>query len=438
MKKVLIITNLAHAEPRIPGLMKYLPDFGWNTTVLTTSEYNTHLFDDDNVRLDKKNRIIIVRYFDILNHLIMMIKKIFGYIPEESLKRQADIRFGLNSPKTNIINHPLNWFKEVLYYPDQDKFWKKSAIITGFKLIRNQQINMIMSSSSPVTSHIIAKELKKRCGIPWIADLRDLWSQNHNYPYSSFRNSIDRKLEVKTLSNADALVTVSKPLVNQLKKIHPNKTVLEITNGFHLDEMKKDCNLTSKFTITYTGQIYFGKQDPTNLFAPLKELILEGDIDQNDVQVRFYGYFDARLTKVIREYLLTDVVKQYGVVSREVAQQKQRESQLLLFLNWEDKREKGIYQTKIFEYLAANRPIFAVGGFGNDVIERLLNETKAGIYAQKEDIKITLKKIYNEYKQKKEVRCHVRPESINRYSYQENAKTLAKNFDKILANRKHQ
>ena len=35
MKKVLIIANLFHASPRIPGLASYLPEVGWEATIVT-------------------------------------------------------------------------------------------------------------------------------------------------------------------------------------------------------------------------------------------------------------------------------------------------------------------------------------------------------------------------------------------------------------------
>ena len=80
--------------------------------------------------------------------------------------------------------------------------------------------------------------------------------------------------------------------------------------------------------------------------------------------------------------------------------QMSRESQMLLLLKWEDPQERGIYTGKIFEYLAARRPILATGG-SSDVVTELLNETKAGIDVPTiPDIKDALGKLYHEYRLK--------------------------------------
>ena len=88
------------------------------------------------------------------------------------------------------------------------------------EILRKENIAAVISSSPPVTSHLIGGELKAEHEIPWIADIRDLWSQNHNYRYSPLRRALDRRLELKTLSKADALVTVSEPWAEKLRNLH--------------------------------------------------------------------------------------------------------------------------------------------------------------------------------------------------------------------------
>lgn len=273
-------------------------------------------------------------------------------------------------------------------------------------------------------------ELKTKHNIPWVADLRDLWSQNHNYHYGRIRKFFDKRLELETLSNADALVTVSPLWAEKLRTLHRGKATYAITNGFDPDEMSNgQTNPTSKFTITYTGQIYTGKQDPLKVFAALRDLISDGTINPEDIDVRFYGREDEFIAKGIEEYELWDVAKQYEPVPREISFEKQRESQLLLLLNWEDQREKGVYPLKIFEYLAAQRPILATGGYGEDAVEGLLADTKAGIYCRTvEDIKRIVSELYSEYRSKGEVSYSGNMEEINRYSHRE----MARKFSEIL------
>ena len=417
MKTVLIITRLYYrANTRVERLAKYLPQFGWHPIILTPP-----LLENPDPQLT----IIETPYRDGLRFY----KRLFRFNPTEGLGSQIRGRLGITSKKS-FIDFLLTRGGEIINYPDSDKGWKPPALKASHELWRNEHIDAIITSSSPVTSHLIASKLRIKYKIPWIADFRDLWSQNHDYQYSPLRRMFDRRLEVKTLSKADALVTVSEPWAEKLRALHQGKPVYAITHGFDPEEVNiPPVSLTSKFTITYTGSIYTGKQDPTKLFGALRDLLSAGTVKPDDVEVRFYGTGVAWLDKEINRYGLKNVVKHYERVPKEVALEKQRESQLLLLLDWEDTEEKGVYTGKTFEYLGARRPILATGGSNDDVIDSLLSETKAGIHATDvADVKKALVKLYQEYKLKGKVVYNGIESRINKYSHRE----MARKFSAIL------
>lgn len=419
MRRVLIIANLPHASPRIPGLVKYLPEFGWQPIILTGAVRE---------QLDSQVRIVETPYNTVLEFWKRLLFRDDSKndLFVKDVRKQVKTQLGITSQKS-VIDYFLTICGEIFNYPDADKKWKSPAFKAGSKLLQEEKIDAIISSSSPVTSHIIAKELKIRYKIPWVADLRDLWTQNHNYGYGHLRKLIDKKLELKTLLPVDALVTASRPWADKLSALHKGKATYVITNGFDPAEMDTArFDLTPKFTITYTGGFYLGKQSPSKLFAALQDLISDGTIDPNKVEVRFYGHEEGWLTREIEEYGLSGIAKQCGTIPRESAFQKQRESQVLLLLNWEDYKERGVCPLKTFEYLAAMRPILATGGSGNDAIREILDETKAGIYCKGvEDIKYALSELYSEYKLKGEIVYNGDVAKINKYSYREMAKKFA-------------
>jgi len=349
----------------------------------------------------------------------------YGYSSPYGKKRLTSKKYSRIRPFLKFL---YGYYREIAHYPDSEKGWKPFAVKAGDKLLQNEDVDAMISSSSPVTCHLIARELKEKHRIPWIADFRDLWTQNHNYSYSRLRKLFEKKFELKTLSTADTLVTASSPITEKMKKLHKGKSIHTITNGFDPDKMSNGkANLTSKFTITYTGQIY-PKQDPSKLLVALKDLISERAIDTNDVDVRFYGPENGLLTRKIEEYGLSAIISQCGIVPREISFEKQRESRLLLLLKWEDPQERGIYTGKIFEYLAAKRPILATGGT-DDVVKELLKETNAGIDAQTvEDIKNALRRLYVEYKLSGKIAYQGNSEKVNRYSYRE----IAEKFSEVI------
>ncbi|MBA7611306.1 hypothetical protein ES703_18526 [subsurface metagenome] len=426
MKRVLIIGYL-HPFARSGGsfrtlpLAKYLPEFGWEPIVLTPS-----LLEKE----DLPFRVIETPYRDALGFW----KKLFGFDLDRDIKRQVKERFGVTSKKS-LIDFILTRGGAIINYPDSHRGWKPFALKAGNEIMQQENIDAIISCHPVATSHIIASTLKAKYGIPWVADFADLWSQNPHYGYGPVRKLLDTRLELKTLSKADALVTVSEPWAKSLRTLHRGKTVYAITHGFDLTEVNNPpANLMAKFTITYTGTIYTGKHDPSKLFAALQHLILNGTMDPDDIKVRFYGHKNAWLDKEIEHYGLSSIVAQYGLVSRDVAVEKQRESQLLLRLKLEKPQERGAYSGKIFEYLAARRPILATGG-SVDVVSELLDETKAGICALTvEDIENALKELYREFKLKGEIAYKGEESELNKYTHQEMSRRFSEILDHLAQN----
>ena len=418
MKRVLIVTRLYYRRNvRVERLARYLVEFGWRPIILTPA-----LLENPDPQLT----IIETPY----RHVLDFWRRLFRFNPDEDIRKQIKNRFKVTSKKSPV-DFLLTLGGGIIYYPCPDKNWKPFAIKAASEILQREGINAVISSSPPVISHIIAGELKAEYKIPWLADFRDLWSQNHNYIYGPVRKFFDTRLELKTLSIADALVTVSHPLAEKLAALHKGKSVYAITHGFDPAEVNDPpANLTAKFTITYTGSIYATKQDPSRLLAALSDLTSDGTIDPAEVEVRFYGLELGWLAREVEEYGLSGVVRQYRRVPRQIALERQRESQLLLLLKWEDPQERGTYTGKVFEYLAARRPVLATGG-SNDVIDELLDKTKAGICTPTvEDIKNMLKQLYQEYKLKGEVAYQGVESEINKYSHRE----MASKFAGILGN----
>ena len=416
MRTVLLIAYHFPPRPtvgslRAQGLAKYLPEFGWNVTVLTAKLPSNPSSEFD---------VIETPYKDAMGFG----KKILRLDSEQNIMAQvAQLKKKLHiKSDKSILDSLLKIVGEVTAYPDPQKGWKSPAVETGNKLLKHKHFDAIISTSSPVTCHIIAKTLKEKYELPWIADLRDLWTQNHYYPYSRLRKRFEEELELRTLYGINALVTVSKPAFSKLAILHKNKPIFIITNGFDPIELNNpSTNLTDKFTITYTGNLYPEKQSAEPLFIALRDLIACGVMDANNIEVRFYGIEVGWLDKQINQYELQKVVKQYGIVSRDIALEKQRESQMLLLLKWNDIEEKGIYSAKLFEYLAAKRPILTIGGY-QDVTSDMLDGTSIGY-----DI-TSISKLYKEYKTTGYIKYKGNSADINQYSQRE----MARKYSEIL------
>lgn len=410
-KKVLLITDSFPPRPggaalRMRGLAKYLPRYGWDATVLTVD-----LPGDP----DERYRVIQVPYPGDVTDLIKMK---LGLNPREGLQDQIGIPDHLSLAKDPITGKIIKRIEGWLTYPDQKRRWKPVADAAIQDFLSRETFHALVSSSPPEITHLIAEKASREFGIPWVADFRDLWTGNHYYPYDALRKFFDRRLEKQTLEAASALVTVSEPLCRTLRYQHRHKMVVPITNGYDPDEIISS-ELHKEFSITYTGKLYQGKRDPELLFKVIFELLEEKKI-RDDLMINFYGPRMYWVDVLIKKYGLENIAFQQGTVDRTIAVGEQRSSQILLSLNWDNPKDEGVYTGKIFEYLAAKRPVLALGG-PRGVVSELLEETGAGVHLRTEsDLKRTIISWYQEYRETGSVAYHGN-EKIYDYSHEKMA-----------------
>ena len=427
MKRVLLI---AYAYPpcteigaiRPAGLAKYLPRFGWEPTVLT-------------VKLPGQ-RPSWARVIETADEDVLQTWKVrFGLEGKRGLHEQLGLPVTQKRDSQLVHTKLLFAMRYLLTFPDSTKGWIPFAIQELERIKKSSTVDAIVTTSPPISAHLIGRQAKHILGAPWIADLRDLWSQNLAQGNDLVRR-LERPVERRTLRDADALVSVSEPWAARLREFYPDKSIFSITNGFDADDFRPWPEaLTSTFTITYTGRLYEGKRDPTPLFEAIQELIQEGVLSRSAIRVRFYGSIEPWLRPLVHNFGLDDVVEVAGTVSREEALRRQRESQVLLTLGWSDLRETGQHTGKVFEYLGARRPILAIGG-SRGVVTELLERTRAGVHAQsKEELKNTLHGWYAEHLQAGRVLYRGEERELYLYTHEQMASRFAEVLDSVSAGR---
>jgi hypothetical protein len=421
MKSVLIITYFYHKKEeigsiRIRGLAKFLPSFGWNPIILTLSsnQSNEHLDSILETKdIDSRERA--------RNRLAKRIKEIindrFDFIQLNEKRKFKDFLFF--------------FIDEIITFPDEKISWRENALKSAIDYLEKENVDAMISSSYPPTTHFVAYDLKKKYGIPWVADLRDPWALNYYARHTFPRRLLDKRIQRKVLSKANVITAVSESLAEMLKRLNPKNKVAVIRNGFDPDMVNPETLDGDKFSISYTGFLYDGKRDPTMLFSAIKEIISEKKINPDDIIVNFYGPKAEWLRKRIESFDLQGIVKVYGQISREYAINIQRNSQLLLSLTTSDPKDSGGYTGKLFDYLAARRPIISIGVQGS-VIQPLLKATNAGIHVTTvSEIKEVILRFYSEFKSKGTIRYGGSIERVNEYSQIEMAKSMAHFLDDI-------
>ena len=347
-------------------------------------------------------------------------------------KRFADRIEGQGGDRMNRLIDKYYWRAYLtLNFPDVERRWKADALGAAEELLSKERFDLILSSSSPIITHIICNEIKAKHGIPWIAEYRDLWTLNHNYQLGPIMRIFDRRLETRTMRNSNALVTVTDDLAGRLREMFPGMDVHSIPTGFDRDEMPGKVPLTKTFTMTFTGQFYRDGQDPNKVLDCVSELIDEKAVERKRMKIRFYGPVSTALQRYAEQKGMDDVLTQHGVITREEAMLRQRESQVLLFMNWE-LSDKGTTSLKLIEYFLAERPVLLTGGVSDNLIAKTVMRTGAGkVAVSKDEIKAAIQEYYLEYMERGEVSFKGIKEEIEKFDSKYSAETYAQIMDSV-------
>ena len=319
----------------------------------------------------------------------------------------------------------LSFVRGNFFIPDPKIFWVKPSIKFLQKYLKENKIDVIISTGPPHSMHLIAKKLHQKNNIKWLADFRDPWSDlyyNKDFNQLSFAKNKNIKLEKSVLKNADCVLTVSNALKNEFAKTASRVEV--ITNGFD-DEVstKNIVRLDKKFSISYIGLLP-KQSNPKILFKVLKAICIENIQFKEDLQINFIGDISDEVKTEINSYNLDNKTNFLGYVSHQKAIEFQNKSQVLLLLIPNVENNKGILTGKLFEYLKAKRPILAMGPEDGD-LAAVLKETKAGVlvgFNEEEKLKAEILQMYQQYKANN---LFVTSINIEKYHRKELTKNLA-------------
>jgi glycosyltransferase involved in cell wall biosynthesis len=275
-------------------------------------------------------------------------------------------------------------FGRKLLVPDENAPWSTLATPAAIRLVRREGIDVVLTTSPPPSLHLLGAAVKRATRASWVADLRDpLTSHPHRRGYESQLARLKEKtaggVGKLVASQADAIVAVSDAIAEEARTLEPRGKVVTIANGCDFDDFTGLVHHPGdRLRITHAGQFH-GKRDPKPFLRALAASGLE------DVVARFAGDFRAADREFAESLGLGDRFELLGEVSRRRSLELQRDSEALLLLIPESGgRGRGVLTGKIFEYLAAERPILAVvppDGAAAD----LVRETGAGVVVPPDD-----------------------------------------------------
>lgn len=374
---------------------KYLPKYGWMPIIYTPSNPEYPAEDKSLLNDIPKDNIVVVK---------KSIWEPYRFYKFFAGKKQSEkIQAGFLSEKrsNNRMEKVSRWMRGNLFIPDARKFWVKPSIRFLTKLLKKNSIDLIVSTGPPHSMHLIALELKKKFGIPWLADFRDPWTQIDFYQHLMLSKKADNKhkrLEKSVLENADRIVTVSDNCAEGLKQI-TSREVYVISNGYDPDDFKNCISFNHEsFSITHLGSMNKDR-NPLALWAALEELIKEIPELKRSLKIRFIGKTDFTVFEALKKHSLSGFVEDLEYLPHDKALAQASSSALLLLAINNTIYTKGITTGKIYEYIALKRPILCIGDPEGDAA-KLLNKTKSGKtfdFDEISGIKLYLKERFRDY-----------------------------------------
>jgi len=338
-------------------------------------------------------------------------------------------RFGLNPKWLQLVDDFVGWLP--------------FAVCKGSEILRKGYFDLIFSTSMPNTCHLVAYILKKKFGIPWVADFRDPWTQNPYVTYPKPISKIEEPMEQTVIGTADK-VTTTNPFFTEgfIRKYssEPKEKFVTIIHGFDPDDFQKlETTVEHKFVMTYTGSFY-GLRKPDTFLKAVSDLSEHHGLKEQ-LKIRFVGSVGKSIEAIIHRYGLDDLVEVYGYVSHKKALEYLHNSSLLLLITgvrhestMEDFSDRIFdeFPGKLVEYLAIGKPILALATSEGSVA-RIIKSTRTGIVVHPSDIEGLEKTILDLYGLHKRGRLRMKPDldELKKYNILLSVKKLSEVFNEV-------
>jgi hypothetical protein len=261
---------------------------------------------------------------------------------------------------------------------EQAIFWSVRAARLGAEILYKRP-GPILSTSPPLNTHLAALRLKKRYGLPWLADLRDPFYGNPYRPQRGAGAWLDRRLEAMIFRHADAIMGVTDIMVERWSASYPQwKDKMQVIwNGFNPVELlcAEPIPARPHRLLLHLGTLY-GPRHPMAVLESIQRLTAIGRLAPGRIQVHLVGDIAVQILRanevLIRSLTEAGVVKFMPVVPRSEALSMMSQSDYLMLLDLHDGAESHAVPAKLYEYIRVGRPVLALTT-PNSPVERILS-----------------------------------------------------------------
>ena len=354
--------------------VKYLPELGVEPTVITVdADQATYPVRDESLRREVPPSVRIIRTATL---------EPFGSY--QKLTGRAVPHGGFaNEGTPSLTQKALRFVRGNLFIPDPRRGWNAYALAAVEKLLaQGERFDAVLTSSPPHSTQLIGLALQKKHSLPWLADLRDPWTDIY-YTKDLHRTAaaawLDAHYESQVLRQADAVLVTSPETERLFRRKLPDLAkgkIVVLPNGYDAPDFQEesvppaDC-----LRITHTGTIS-ARYHVENFFQAVADCARR--YPAVPLRLRFVGQVDAGIREQVAGAGLAGVTEFIPFVPHQESVAYLLSSSALLMAIPDVALNKGILPGKVFEYLAARKPVLCVGPAGCDA-DVVLRETGAGL-----------------------------------------------------------
>jgi glycosyltransferase involved in cell wall biosynthesis len=266
--------------------------------------------------------------------------------------------------------------------------WLPAAYAAARRLVRERQIDCLVTTGPMHSTHLMGLMLGR--GRPaWIADFRDGWCYEPLRPPwpTPAQTHLDAAMERRVVCSADAVIGVSHPIAEDFST-RLGVAATHIPNGWDprwdalvsgASEVELEPDTVS---IVHTGSLG-GEvwRDPEPLFSAMRLITARRPETAHRMRLVLAGPLDPRLGELL-EHADGIGVRYVGHLSRGAALALQRSAHALLLLA--SPHRASATPGKLYEYLAAGKPIIALAG--ESELAQILRETGTGVAVAPNDV----------------------------------------------------
>ncbi len=347
--------------------VKYLPQFGWQPTVLTVSP--TGYFAMDETLLSE------------LDGLDVDVVRAGSLDPNRLFKKKGIVKM-----PSERMRKFLSFLSDSVFIPDNKIGWKKKALKTAIELHKQKNFNLVFATAPPFTDFLIGAELRQRLNLPLVIDYRDPWLE---YPLKYYPTPLHRwltyKMEKRVLQSASRIIVtnrrVKEIMIKRYRFLEYNDIVI-LSQGFDPADFPAQpapSRSNGTMTITHAG-VFYGDRSPKYFFLALKKIFSERPQLKDKIRATLIGAIQDEHQKLIKTMGLEQQVTSIGYLSHAECIKNICESDVLWLTVNNDRQSPG----KAYEYLGARKPILA--SVPDGFLRNMLQETGSALFTQPDSV----------------------------------------------------